>query len=139
MDDPKSNRKLVESFVAAVFVNHELSSLDRYLRDDYIQHNADVPQGKAGFKEFFETAFKALPDFRYTVKQVVADGDQVWVHSTTTGTHTGGTWLDVAPTGNKLNFDVVDMFRVDNGKIAEHWDVADTLGLFSQLGKVKAP
>jgi predicted SnoaL-like aldol condensation-catalyzing enzyme len=139
MDDPRSNRTLVETFVRAVFVDHDLSTLDRYLRDDYIQHNPDVPQGKVGFKEFFETTFKALPDFRYTVKQVVADGDQVWVHSTTTATHTGGAWLDVAPTGNKLNFDVVDMFRVDSGKIAEHWDVADTLGLFSQLGKVKKP
>jgi predicted ester cyclase len=47
--------------------------------------------------------------------------------------------LTVPPTGNKLHFDVVDMFRVENGKVAEHWDVADTLGLFSQLGKVKVP
>jgi predicted SnoaL-like aldol condensation-catalyzing enzyme len=139
MDNPKDNRELVESFVTAVFVNHDLSGLGRYLKDDYIQHNPDVAQGKAGFEEFFVTTFKAMPDFRYTVKQIVADGDRVWVYSTTTATHTGGPWLDVPPTGNRLNFDVVDMFRLEDGKIAEHWDVADTLGLFSQLGKVKAP
>jgi predicted SnoaL-like aldol condensation-catalyzing enzyme len=139
MDDLRSNRKLVEDFVRAVFMDHDLTSLERYLRDDYIQHNPDVPQGKAGFTEFFNMTFTAIPDFRYTVKRVVADGDQVWVYSTTTGTHTGGPWLDIEPTGNKLAFDVVDMFRVENGKIAEHWDVADTLGLFSQLGKVKGP
>ncbi len=55
------------------------------------------------------------------------------------GTHTGGPWLDMPPSGNRLDFDVVDMFRLQDGKIVEHWDVADTLGLFSQLGKVKAP
>lgn len=137
MDDPGRNRELVESFVTAIFVNHDLTSLDRYLRDDYIQHNPDVPQGKAGFKEFFEMTFNALPDFRYMIKQVVADGDYVWVYSTTTATHMGGPWLGVEPTGNRLSFDVVDMFRVQNGKVAEHWDVADTLGLFSQLGRVK--
>jgi predicted SnoaL-like aldol condensation-catalyzing enzyme len=139
MDDAESNRKLVESFVRAVFIDHDLSSLDRYMKDGYMQHNPDVPQGKTGFVEFFETTFRAMPDFRYTVKRIVADGDQVWVYSATSATHTGGPWLDVPPTGNALNFDVVDMFRVEDGKVAEHWDVADTLGLFSQLGKVKVP
>jgi predicted SnoaL-like aldol condensation-catalyzing enzyme len=139
VDDSESNKKLVESFVNAVFINHDLSSLDRYMTDGYIQHNPDVPQGKAGFIEFFTMTFGAMPDFHYTVKKVVADGDQVWVYSTTSATHTSGPWLDMPPTGNKLNFDVVDMFRVENGKVAEHWDVADTLSLFSQLGKVKLP
>ena len=139
MDDSESNKRLVESFVDAVFINHDLTSLDRYMTDGYIQHNPDVPQGKAGFIEFFVKTFSAMPDFRYSVKKIVAEGDQVWVYSTTSGTHTSGPWLDVPPTGNKLHFDVVDMFRVENGKVAEHWDVADTLGLFSQLGKVKIP
>jgi predicted ester cyclase len=57
--------------------------------------------------------------------------------STTTGTYTGGEWLGVQPTGNTLSFDVVDMFRIADGKLAEHWDVADTLTLFTQIGKVK--
>jgi predicted SnoaL-like aldol condensation-catalyzing enzyme len=139
MGDTERNKRLVTSFITAVFVDHDLGDLGRFLKDDYIQHNPDVAQGRAGFEEFFETTFKSMPDFRYTVKQVVADGDRVWVYSTTSATHTGGPWLDVPPTGNKLNFDVVDMFRIEDEKIAEHWDVADTLGLFSQLGKVKAP
>jgi hypothetical protein len=50
-----------------------------------------------------------------------------------------GTMARCTPTGNVLHFDVVDMFRVEDGRVAEHWDVADTLGLFSQLGKVKVP
>ncbi len=69
MDDTENNRKLVESFCAAVFVDHDLSALGRYLKGDYIQHNPDVPQGRAGFKKFFETTFKAMPDFRYTVNR----------------------------------------------------------------------
>jgi len=139
MNDLRSNRKLVEDFLTAVFINHDLSNLGRFLRDDYIQHNPDVAQGRAGFEAFFVTTFKAMPDFRYTIKQIVVDGDRVWVYSRTTATHTGGPWLDMPPSGNRLDFDVVDMFRLQDGKIVEHWDVADTLGLFSQLGKVKAP
>ncbi len=137
MNDPKKNKELVKDFCETVFVNHDLSTLDRFMRDDYIQHNPDVPQGKAGFKDFFKKTFKAIPDFRYTLKQIVADEDKVWIYCTTSGTHTGGEWLDVPPTGNRLNFDVVDMFRIQEGLIAEHWDVADTYSLFSQLGKIE--
>ncbi len=137
MNNPKKNKKLVQAFCDAIFVNHDLSTLDQFMRDDYIQHNADVPQRKAGFKQFFEATFKAMPDFRYTLKKIVADGDLVFIHCTTTATHTGGEWLDVQPTGNRLNFDVVDIFRIQDGLIAEHWDVADTYSLFSQLGKIE--
>jgi predicted SnoaL-like aldol condensation-catalyzing enzyme len=58
------------------------------------------------------------------------------MYCTASGTDTGGEWLDVQPTGNRLNFDVVDIFRIQDGLIAEHWDVADTYSLFSQLGKI---
>jgi len=136
MNNPKKNKELVQAFCTTVFVNHDLSTLDQLMRDDYIQHNPDVPQGKAGFKQFFEETFKAMPDFKYSLKQMVAEGDLVWMYCTTSGTHTGGEWLDVPPTGNKLKFDVVDMFRIQDGLIAEHWDVADTYSLFSQLGKI---
>jgi C-1 hydroxylase len=137
MNDVESNRRLVEEFCAEVFVNHDLTGLDRYMRDDYIQHNPDVPQGKSGFRQFFEATFKALPDFRYNLKHIVAQGDMVWIYSTTTGTHAGGEWLGMQPTGNRLSFDVVDMFRIAGGKLAEHWDVADTLTLFTQIGKAR--
>ena len=137
INNPKKNKELVEAFCTTVFVKHDLSTLDRLMRDDYIQHNPDVPQGKAGFRQFFETTFKAIPDFRYTLKKIIAEGDFVFMYCTTSGTHTGGEWLGVQPTGNRLNFDVVDMFRIQDGLIAEHWDVADTYRLFSQLGKIK--
>ena len=95
MNKPKNNKKLVEDFCDAVFVRHDLRTLDRYMRDDYIQHNPDVPQGKSGFRQFFEKTFKAMPDFRYTLKKIVADGNLVFIHCTTTATHTGGEWLGV--------------------------------------------
>jgi steroid delta-isomerase-like uncharacterized protein len=136
MSEQEKNKKLVETLCVTVFQKHDFSRLDEIMRDDYIQHNEDTPQGKAGFKEFFEQMFRAMPDFSYTIKKIVAEGDTVMMYSTTTATHSGE-WLGNPPTGNKLNFDVVDIFRIENGKIAEHWDVADTLKLFTQVGKVK--
>jgi len=137
MDTSKSNKEIVKLLYTTVFREHDFSMLDGIMRDDYIQHNPDVPQGKKGFKQFFEATFKAIPDFSYSLKKIVAEGDLAMMYSTTSGTHTGGKWLGKAATGNKLSFDVVDIFRIQDGKIAEHWDVADTFSLFKQLGIIE--
>lgn len=136
-DIEAKNRGTIETFIKDVFVNHDLNHLDSYMRDDYIQHNPDVAQGKKGFVEFFEQTFRAIPDFRYTLMKIVADGDLVMIYCTTSGTHTGDVWLGKQPSGNRLNFNVVDIFRMQDGMIAEHWDVADTFSLFSQLGIIE--
>ena len=134
MADSSANREVVERFLDDVFVRHDMSRLDEYMRDDYMQHNPDCPQGKAGFLEFFGVIFGAMPDFHYAVKRVVADGDLVMAWCTSLGTHTGGEFLGQAATGNAVKFDTVDIFRMQDGLIAEHWDVADTFTFFSQLG-----
>ncbi len=133
-----SNKEIVERFCRDVFVDHDLSYLDEYMRDDYIQHNDIAETGKQGFKDLFVKTFESLPDFKYDVHMTVAENDIVVVYSTMTATHQGE-WLDQAPTGNRIKIDVVDIFRVRDGMIAEHWDVADTLTLFSQLGAVRRP
>jgi predicted SnoaL-like aldol condensation-catalyzing enzyme len=137
MPDLGKNKRAVLTLYETVFRNHDFSKLDDIMRDDYIQHNEDCPQGKAGFVTFFESIFAGIPDFRYTLKKLIAEGDTVMLWATTTGTHENE-WLGCPPTGHRLNFDVVDIFRMEDGLIAEHWDVADTLKLFTTIGRVKA-
>ncbi len=137
-DVSQKNKAVVSKFYNDVFIKHDMTKLDTYMRDDYIQHNEDCPQGKTGFIEFFDVIFKAVPDFKYKLKKMVADGDVVMAFSTTLGTHKGGEWLGKKATGNKLEYNVVDIFRVQDGKIAEHWDVADTFTFFRQLGVIES-
>ncbi len=138
MADAKKNKDVVTKFYNDVFIKHDISKLDTYMRDDYIQHNPDCPQGKAGFVGFFNTIFGAIPDFKYKLHKMVAEGDIVVAYSNTTGTHTGGEWLGKKASGNKLDYNCVDIFRVQDGKIAEHWDVADTFTFFYQLGVIES-
>ena len=56
MSTLEKNKRLIETLCKTVFQNHDFSKLDEIMRDDYIQHNPDTPQGKAGFKEFFQGA-----------------------------------------------------------------------------------
>jgi len=134
----RDNKEIVEMFCRDVFINHDLTRLDEYMRDDYIQNNDIAETGKQGFRDLFVKTFQSLPDFKYTVHMTVAEGDKVVVYSTMTATHRGE-WLGQPPTGNHLEINVIDIFRVQDGMIAEHWDVADTLTLFSQLGAVRKP
>jgi steroid delta-isomerase-like uncharacterized protein len=136
MNNLEHNKKLVQTLVTSVFQNHDFGQLDAIMRDDYMQHNEDTPQGKAGFKGFFKDMFKAMPDFRYDPIRIISEGDIVMLYATMTATHKGE-WLGNPPTGNKIKINVVDIFRIQDGKIAEHWDVADTLKLFTAVGKVK--
>jgi predicted SnoaL-like aldol condensation-catalyzing enzyme len=134
----ENNKIIVRTFYEVVFRNHDLSALDRFMHDDYIQHNQDTDQGKAGFIKFHIGFFLAIPDQLATINEIVADGDLVFVYNTITGTHTGEGFLGYPPTGNKIRFDVVDMFRLRDGKLCEHWDVADTRALFTQVGAIKS-
>ena len=130
----RSNKELVKTLINKVFNEHDFSVLDEIMRDDYIQHNPDADQGKKGFVEFFIPTFKAMPDFKYEIFKIITEGDIVMAYCGCSGTHTGGPWLEKPATGKHMTWTCVDIFRIQDGKIAEHWDVADTFELFRQLG-----
>ncbi|APR88530.1 hypothetical protein A7982_13879 [Minicystis rosea] len=102
-----SNKELVTSAMTALFINRDLTALDRYWDPGYIQHNPRMPNGT----DFFRKMIPSLkPDFRYEAGLVIEDGDFVMVH----GRYVG--W------GDKTMI-AVDIFKVVNGRLAEHWDV----------------
>ncbi len=131
-----ANMKLIGNFAKEVFVDKNLSSADQYIKADYIQHNPLVSQGVKGFKEFFGVWFDSVPDWNYTVKKIIANGDEVWVYGTYAGTLTKD-WLGIPAADQKYAFDAVDIFRIQDNKLAEHWDVMDIYVLFKQLGVIK--
>lgn len=133
----EANKRVVAAFYEEVFRKHNLDAVDRFMHDDYIQHNPDTAQGKKGFLDFHVGFFAAVPDFCAVINRMIAEDDLVFVFNTITGTHTGYGFLSYPPTGNKIKFDVVDMFRLRDGKLCEHWDVADTRALFSQVGGIR--
>jgi len=108
----EQNKKIVTDFYEGVFQKHQVKEYaDRYIGDQYIQHNPHVPDGKAPFVNFFTQHFQENPEARSVIKRAVAEGNLVFlhVHSTENAQDRG-----VA---------IVDIFRIENGKIVEHWDV----------------
>jgi predicted SnoaL-like aldol condensation-catalyzing enzyme len=132
----EANSKVLGAFAESVFVKKDLSSVEQFMRSDYIQHNPLVKQGASGFREFFATWFDSVTDWQYSLKNIAAAGNEVWAYGTYAGTLSKD-WLGISAAGQKYAFDAVDIFRLEDGKLAEHWDVMDIYGLFRQLGAIK--
>ena len=103
-----TNKELILKFYEEVFNRGDLSHLGDYMLDSYRQHNPTAPDGKAGFLAFAEK-FLALKPHMDIVK-IVCEGDLAVVFFKCT--------IGVNGTINK----VFDMYRIENGKLAEHWD-----------------
>ncbi|MGW1711875.1 nuclear transport factor 2 family protein [Streptomyces sp. NPDC002156] len=105
------NKKLVTAFFDRLMVRKDLSAIDTYDSPDYIQHNPITPDGPAGLKATLGAYFEQFPQSTVVPKRIVAEGDLVAVHSNF-----------ISAPGERGQA-VVDLFRVQNGKIVEHWDV----------------
>lgn len=106
-----SNKELIREFYSEVFNAHNAPLAAKYLREDYIQHNPGVPQGAAGFIEAFDAKFKSGAYFHLEIKDLIEEGDKIVVYLKA-----------LKPDGSTATR-VVDIYRIEDGKLAEHWDV----------------
>jgi predicted ester cyclase len=91
-----------------------------------------------GVLTLFGMLFAAFPDFRAEIHQQFADGDTVITRKTFRGTHRGD-FMGIPPSGAEVAFDVIDIVRVRDGQLVEHWNVVDAMALMTQLGAIPAP
>ncbi|MGY2894367.1 ester cyclase [Deinococcus sp. UYEF24] len=104
------------------------------LHPDYVNHNAFADGGKAGsVGVFFQGFVPALPDFLVTVEDVFEDGDTLIGRFRYSGTFTHAL-MGYAPTGRPIEMHSIDIWRVEDGLLAEHWDELNTLEVFMQMG-----
>jgi len=103
----ETTKEFVVKAVTELLVNGDVSAVDRYFAEDYAQRNPNFASGREVIKGLFGNM---PPNFKYEIGMVGAEGDKVWFHSRVTGF------------GPKPMV-VVDIFRVENGKIVEHWDI----------------
>ncbi|AYN96237.1 hypothetical protein EAW52_20850 [Pseudomonas sp. LTJR-52] len=107
----EANRTLVLTFYDQFFNRHETAEAATVIADNYRQHNPEVPDGKAPFVDYFTGFFKDNPNSKAKIVRSATEGDLVYLHvHSTNGTNDRGQA-------------VVDIFKVQKGKIVEHWDV----------------
>ncbi len=88
--------------------------------------------GMEGLKRGYATFLNAFPDLHVTVEDMIAEGDKVVAYKTLSGTHSG-CHLGIPPTGKCVQYQIISIYRIKNGKIAEYWGLQDEISLKRQL------
>ena len=113
--DTAAARALVQDYLETFWNQGRTDLADRYLAEDLLQHNPNLPDGRAPLAEFVAGLRGQLPELRFELRRLAAEGDLVFAHSHFTA----------APGDSGRS--VVDVFRIADGLIAEHWDLDEAV------------
>ena len=117
----EGNKEIVRRYFDEALNQKNFALLDEVVSDESLKQLVTSTLGRA------------FPDLQRTVEDVVAEGDKVVARLTMRGTHTGE-YLGVPPTGRKVTFTAIGIYRIENGKIAEAWISRDDLTILRQIG-----
>ncbi len=113
MSDPERNKRIAVEFLELAFNERRPEEASaRYQSPGYVQHNPGVDDGPARFVESAKALLAECPNLRLDIKRVIAGGDLVVVH------------LHATSFPGDPGMAAIDVFRLEDGKVAEHWDVA---------------
>jgi steroid delta-isomerase-like uncharacterized protein len=123
-----------------VINNQDLSILEKDISPNYVDHSAlpGFSPGPAGAKAMLSMIHGAFPDLRATIEDSIAEGDKVVVRKSWNGTHEGE-FMGIPPTGKRVSFEGIVIWRIEGGQIAERWAAIDRLSLMEQLGALQQP
>lgn len=118
------NVKMVIDFVQHLMNDHDFDYIEQtFGRFPYKQHNPSMTDGISGVVEAVKGVVKRYPEYSYDVKQIIASGDMVFLHSHIT--------MKASRRGNdKKGFNIMDTWRIQDGKIVEHWDAVQPINGF---------
>lgn len=123
---------LAETFLEMVN-QHDPDLVDRFVGEEYANHNAFVADGREVNRQFWTQFFAAFPDVSGTMEDLVISGDRVVGRFVYRGTHTGEL-MGIPASGNPIEMRSIDIWRVQDDMFVEHWDELNLMQLFQQMG-----
>ena len=134
------NTALVRRYYEEVFNRRNPDLVEQLAVEDYVEHDPFPGQGdgRDDLHARVRLILDAMNPVRFTIEDIVAEGDRVCVRWSQSATQTGA-FMGLPPTGRTATFSGIDIHRLRDGRMAEHWHVVDTLSLLQQLGAIPAP
>lgn len=122
-----ANAELITDFVQNLMNNHNFDYvITQYGDSNYVQHNRNIPDSISGLVGFLREFVEDYPEYTYDVKHIYVDGDFVIFHSHAT--------LNIEDRGNdEKGLNIIDTWRIEDGKIVEHWDSIQALDGFMRF------
>ena len=136
----EQHKAVVRRYYDEVLNQRKIDLLDELAVEDYVEHDPFPGQGNglADLKARVAGLFAAFNPLRFTIEDIIAEGDKVVVRWTNAGTDSGG-FLGMPATGGDFGIAGIDIHVVRDGKLAEHWHVVDLLAQMQQLGLIPQP
>jgi len=131
----EQNKTVVRRIIEEAFNRRNVAVVEPFVASNFHSHNPQVPSGRDGLARFVRGFIDGFSDFTGEIRHILAEDDKVVIWVDWRGTH-DGTFAGVPATGRRIEFTTVELFRFEDGKIAEHWDLADRLALQKGLGLV---
>jgi steroid delta-isomerase-like uncharacterized protein len=135
----QENRAILDRLNDEVLRQGNVDAVDELMTDNFVEHDPPAGMGtdRESFKAFMSGLHQAFADQLHTVHDQIADGDRVVERWTMTATH-AGEFMGIPATGRRVTLAGIDISRIEDGRIAEHWIQCDMLGFLEQLGAVPA-
>jgi steroid delta-isomerase-like uncharacterized protein len=140
LEDNKARvRRYVEEFQSA----GNVETADALVAADIIHHHGPAwthadTTGREGAKAFITMLRAAFPDLHAVIHDQLAQGDKVMTRKSFSGTHRGEFW-GIPPTGKQVTIDLIDILRITDDQMVEHWNLVDWMGLMQQLQTTPRP
>ena len=136
----EDNKALVRRFVDEVQSGGDIGLIDEICSPEFVNHSAPpgLPADREGIKIVTNMFRGAFPDSYFTVEDMIAEGDKVATRKTFHGTHRGE-FMGISATGQRVSIELIDIVRIADEKVVEHWSMGDNLGMMQQLGVIPQP
>jgi predicted ester cyclase len=138
MNSEQLKAKLIDAFMDA-FDNGNLSALDTICAPNMVDHSTAAAPGQPndleGFKKRVNGHRVGMPDLRFSITNMIIEGDLLAFQWEMSGTHTG-TYMGRPPSGNSIRIVGMNLERLENRKIVEHWSYPDKLAALQQIGAI---
>jgi steroid delta-isomerase-like uncharacterized protein len=136
----EENKALVRRFVDEVQSGGNIDAIDELCSPEFVNHSAPpgMPSNCEGVKQVTAMFRRAFPDSYFTVEEMVAEGDKVATRKSFRGTHQGE-FMGIPPTGRQVSIGLIDIVRINDRQVVEHWSMGDNLGMLQQLGVIPEP
>ncbi|MDQ5823153.1 MAG: ester cyclase [Chloroflexota bacterium] len=135
----EENKALVRRLIEEDLNLTNLTAANEIIAEDFFDHTnpPGMQHGLDGHKQIVALFSRSFPDLKWTINDMIAEGDKVAIRVSMEATHLGD-FFGIPPTGNRVMVEGIHVLRCANGKIAEHWGNNDDMGLMRQLGVVPA-
>jgi len=127
---------IIRQVVEKGFGEADLETIDQLVHADVIENQFGRPNGREALKKSIRSLAEGFPDRNYTLERYSVEGNIVWVHYIFRATHSGA-FAGYKPTGKKVSIHVMDIAKIRNGQIVEHWGIPDRFALLSQIGAIQ--